>query len=321
MNKYQGLVCPICEKPLDDGNEVVVCPQCGAPYHKDCVVKKGACIFVELHAQGKSWQPENAKTIDEDKIDGKAPCRCSRCGTINPVDGLFCQVCGNQLNKKDDSQNTDEKEKQSFPNVPPFANFEMPYNPFTTPFGGVGAQEEIDGLPAKDLAIFVGKSSHYYIPKFKQISKDKTSVVNWSAFFFQGGFFLYRKMYALGIVYLLFTLLLKIPSSILMFNNIGVSLGTAPLAIDMKSMAVLELTCSFIAIAVRIVMSLFANKLYKRSCYKKINKIRALNLTQSEYYQSITKKGSVAARLILTLVVVYFCISFVSMYALILLGG
>ena len=41
--------------PLWD--DIVVCPECGAPYHRACYQEKGQCIFEELHKAGKAWEP------------------------------------------------------------------------------------------------------------------------------------------------------------------------------------------------------------------------------------------------------------------------
>ena len=29
MEQYHGINCPICGKPLEDGREIAVCPECG----------------------------------------------------------------------------------------------------------------------------------------------------------------------------------------------------------------------------------------------------------------------------------------------------
>ena len=33
-----------CGKPLTLQDDIVVCPDCGAPYHRDCYEKLGRCI-------------------------------------------------------------------------------------------------------------------------------------------------------------------------------------------------------------------------------------------------------------------------------------
>lgn len=33
---YRGQHCPICGKEFCDGDDIVVCPECGTPYHREC---------------------------------------------------------------------------------------------------------------------------------------------------------------------------------------------------------------------------------------------------------------------------------------------
>ena len=46
---YIGLKCPICGKPFTADDDIVVCPQCGAPYHRECYIKAGKCIYEDKH--------------------------------------------------------------------------------------------------------------------------------------------------------------------------------------------------------------------------------------------------------------------------------
>ena len=39
MPKYYGCPCEGCAKPLTLKDDIVVCPDCGAPYHRDCYEK------------------------------------------------------------------------------------------------------------------------------------------------------------------------------------------------------------------------------------------------------------------------------------------
>ncbi len=51
----------------------------------------------------------------------------------------------------------------------------------------------------QDMVSFIQKKTEYYIPKFKEMQEfNKTASWNWSAFFFNELWFLYRKMYGIG---------------------------------------------------------------------------------------------------------------------------
>jgi hypothetical protein len=328
MSRYDSIDCPICGKPLDSGEEIVVCPECGAPYHRSCYLEHGSCVFPDLHEKGEAWEAPNR----EEKYDGNASLRCSRCGTINPPHGIFCEVCGNKLS---DSPVPPAGEQTSAPGgwqTPPagqppfqggFGGFPqgMPLNPYTTPFGGVAPDEEIDGIPAKELAIFVGRNSHYFLPRFKELSRTRAKMINWSAFFFHGGYFLYRKMYLPAILVLLFNLLLSVPGTLLMMETMY---GSDMLGFSIASVSTLttaNLLCSFAELAMRFFCGFLANTLYKGHCQKKITRLKAEFGNTEDYYGILAKKGSVATKLITGILIAYMALNFISLYLLIIFGG
>ena len=55
MSNFTGSKCIICENEFNDNDDIVVCPECGTPYHRECYQKEGKCVNVRLHDQGKSW--------------------------------------------------------------------------------------------------------------------------------------------------------------------------------------------------------------------------------------------------------------------------
>ena len=58
MTRYTGNHCPVCEQAFTDEDDIVVCPDCGTPYHRACWQKVGACMHKSEHAAGFEWQPE-----------------------------------------------------------------------------------------------------------------------------------------------------------------------------------------------------------------------------------------------------------------------
>ena len=49
MPKYYGCPCEGCGRPLALTDDIVVCPDCGAPYHRSCYEKMGLCIHAPAH--------------------------------------------------------------------------------------------------------------------------------------------------------------------------------------------------------------------------------------------------------------------------------
>ena len=56
MTRYTGNHCPVCEQAFTDTDDIVVCPDCGAPYHRVCYEKLGQCIHRPAHAAGHPAQ-------------------------------------------------------------------------------------------------------------------------------------------------------------------------------------------------------------------------------------------------------------------------
>ena len=61
MGIHTGEKCIVCGQVFTDADDVVVCPECGTPYHRACWQKNGACINLPLHESGKSWESTKPK--------------------------------------------------------------------------------------------------------------------------------------------------------------------------------------------------------------------------------------------------------------------
>ena len=62
---YRGQHCPICGKEFCDGDDIVVCPECGTPYHRECYKTAGHCVNEERHGENFEWKPETAPHAEE----------------------------------------------------------------------------------------------------------------------------------------------------------------------------------------------------------------------------------------------------------------
>ncbi|MCL1831829.1 MAG: hypothetical protein FWG45_02825 [Oscillospiraceae bacterium] len=49
MSKFAGVKCAACVEVFKDGDDVVVCPDCGTPHHRDCYAQNGGCVHIENH--------------------------------------------------------------------------------------------------------------------------------------------------------------------------------------------------------------------------------------------------------------------------------
>ncbi|MDE6709797.1 MAG: hypothetical protein K2J76_04850, partial [Oscillospiraceae bacterium] len=57
MAGYIGTRCMVCSEKFTEEDDIVVCPECGTPYHKECYKKEGSCVNTVLHESGGAWKP------------------------------------------------------------------------------------------------------------------------------------------------------------------------------------------------------------------------------------------------------------------------
>ena len=91
MSGYIGTRCMICSEKFTSADDVVVCPECGTPYHRDCYGKEGKCVNSVLHKTGGSWKPSYDTGSDGSENQAVT---CRFCGNTNPPLTLFCRRCG-----------------------------------------------------------------------------------------------------------------------------------------------------------------------------------------------------------------------------------
>lgn len=213
---YRGLNCSVCGKPFSADDDIVVCPECGAPYHRECFAKVGKCVYTDRHGTPDAWKPPRPSEKYGEEIK-----RCPRCGAPNEKTALFCAHCGQSLseekeppsgnpfpyqNYNQNSRNQNSAGWNGAPpqgeNPPPNGNVPPDYGfPFSfDPLGGVNPNEPVDGFPASDVAKFVQSNTQYYLPVFIGLTRFGRNRFNFSAFFFRGIWMLYRKMYKIGAI-------------------------------------------------------------------------------------------------------------------------
>ncbi len=212
---YTGIKCPVCGKTFTKQDDVVVCPECGAPYHRECYRNTGHCIFLEKHEKGETWQPP--KETRQSGGDEETR-RCPRCGKDNSKYALFCDHCGMSLSE--DPPVGPQNNYGQFRDQPPRPNSGNPGTqqpgqapggfpqgsffggtPFVLdPMGGVNPNEPIDDVPAGEVAKLVQNNTAYYLPVFMNYKRNRRNRFNFCAFFCTGGWFLYRKQYKWGAI-------------------------------------------------------------------------------------------------------------------------
>ncbi len=212
---YENLNCPVCNNKFQDGEDIVVCPVCATPQHRECWQLNGRCANDDLHESGFVWKRENPVSAPEteaeetvENADNSDVKSCHICGSENPEDALHCGNCG-ALFGEENQQNISKKcafcGKENSDDARHCNQCGAPlgYKGNQYIFGtDIEASEKIGENTAEDLAVFVQASAKRYLPKFKKFESGKKLSFNFAAFFFSPYWFFYRKLYKAGVFFL-----------------------------------------------------------------------------------------------------------------------
>ena len=305
MFNFENQVCDVCGNAFDKNSDVVVCPDCGTPHHRECWHKLGHCVNQDKHRSGFEWQPVKQEAA-------ASSITCTKCGSIMPEGTLFCENCGNALANPQQNQ---------------------PVQSYTTPGGGrievhqfppmdFGQEEfrrrverdfygEVDGISMKDIAAYIGPNAHYYTHRFRKLAENpKYRTFNLTAFFFTPLWFLYRKMWPVAIATALFNFVTSIPTLIMNAVQLGVLPSSSPLMFT--GIADVANVLSLIAIGVSIVFGFLATPMYKKDTIKRLKKLKAeANGDTNRYYTALLQQSgpSKIGTIVVAMFIVYFIFS------------
>lgn len=214
---YYNQKCPHCKKVFTKDDDIVVCPICGTPQHRECYEEDNKCVNFSKHTQSYVWKEEEpvfssyyqsptgdfsqtdfeTNTYNDSNTDEGTPkfIICKNCGTPNTNDSIFCKHCSVPLSNhigrfKPNAQS-------NFGSAPD-------NNQEAFSFAELFSINENDKI-AEDITIgeankFIKDNTTTYDLVFKRIFKLNKSRFNFAAFAFSGVWFLYRKQYLIGTI-------------------------------------------------------------------------------------------------------------------------
>lgn len=251
MNRYEGLCCPVCKAKLFEDDDIVVCPDCGAPHHRVCWQQIGHCGYSDAHGTENQWQPPKIELPHEDE----------------PQNELQPQTERRRAFFDDDGEQDDERAREKVINQMLTA-------------GGVGKDEKIGEESARSIALFVGVNVPRYLRVFKEMLFNNSKVGwNWLAFLVPQFWLFSRKCYKSGSIAAAFTLLTTLMMSTLMGNNSEMynllTSASKDLSLFFTSPVLLTyLILLGIALVVHIFFGLFGDYIYKYRVFSSVKAIR-----------------------------------------------
>ena len=260
--------CALCNAYLFEEDDIVYCPVCGAPHHRECYNSIGHCALEDKHGTENQYdllKKKNEKNIEpEIKFSQNNPAN----DTYTPGDEIF-------------------------ENLPP-----MDF------LGGIPADFEIEkGVTAKEARNFVISNTHRYIPKFTELSRKNKSSWNFIAFFFPAEWLLSRKMYKKGIligIFVIISTLMSIPLNntllnlgffdLKSYNDMSQFLVTNLANIHWGSMLI-ALLGSTISLILRLVVAMLGDFWYREHT---ISKIKEIKETSDDIAEDFRRQGGVS---------------------------
>ncbi|MBO4877648.1 MAG: DUF2628 domain-containing protein [Ruminococcus sp.] len=264
--------CVLCGEVFSGNDDVVVCPECGAPHHRECFKKNGSCAATDLHAEGKKWQrtvtPFPTAAAGELTI-------CPVCRTANRLGNQKCIKCGERL--ETEKPEIREHEDSIEPNEE--------FSPFTqtAEFLGFDPEEDMGGATIRELSQFVDSNTIYYIPLFKRFKELGTKLsLNLLCFIFPPVYFANRRMWGWAMISSVIMVLLAIPAFLSYMINDSMREGYFFLPTELTNLiydnrhylnALIEV-CSIGDLITRLSLCLFCNHMYMRFAVRTLQKIK-----------------------------------------------
>lgn len=313
MFYYEGLTCPVCETLFTAQDDMVVCPKCGLPHHRECWSRIGHCYEEEKHDTDEQWSRERVSIatqgsteVASSEDDDAHTNICVRCGAHNPEYAEFCTTCGQQLNSQE------WHSAHSSHHTSPVRE----YTPYSQPDSAFSSDEKIGDYSAHELASYIGKNAPYYIVKFRGIAQGRSCGWNWAAFLFGPFWLFYRKQYGLGLLYFVVHMLSNIAFAVayapVQFAESEAAAIAAEAALLESAIFIPVVLLSLIFFVLKIFLGIKGNDLYFRFCEKKIAdaKEKTPDLSPAE----LTTCGGVALGVaVLFYVLSYIAVEFVTL--------
>ncbi len=289
MSFYENTECPVCKKKFENGDDIVTCPDCGTPHHRECYKLVGHCVNRSLHNSDFSFirehnsnQADNIKSVENDNY-------------YVPQD----QIESGNDSRKFPNQDVSEK---TLADIKAIIDSNSKFERDT---------DTIEGESVSDVAATVATNSNRFVNVFKRIDKtNKKTGWNWCAFIFGPLYLIFRKMYKYSIAFLCLDLsvlfggyacLYKfapkymaemegIIESVYASANSAVqkSVDVSPLinAVDANKAVMIFYIMMGVFLILRFIQGLFADNYYKNTVISIVRKVSAELADGATFIQS-----------------------------------
>lgn len=187
-NIYTGQPCMMCGDTFSEKDDIVVCPECGTPYHRECWMREGACVNHELHQSGKGWAELRRVQLEKQRSAEK------------------------KAAEAEDAARRENGEGPDLINASLYDGVRL--NP-ADPCCGLDPNEDMDGVKLSEVADYVQTNRFYYLPLFRLMKRTgRKSSFNFICLFFPEFYFANRRMWGMALLAMFTNMLLNFPATL-----------------------------------------------------------------------------------------------------------
>lgn len=271
-SRFENKLCPVCRKRFGEGDDIVVCPDCGTPHHRACWDSLGHCGVEEFHGMNYVW---DGRLPDEEE-------------PVKSETEKFAEDVKRVAQSVETAEN--DPHHAEYPNTPLNNTEQQLFDMIDDPaindlVKSIQSNEKgTDGVSMRELAAFSATSVWHYARAFIAFREGKNRKVffNFSSGLFAPFFQFYRKMDWFGVL-----------TAILM---IAPTIASAKLAggVNAQSSNGMVNLLFMVNILVEVLWCLFGDYIYYRHAVKRILKIRAQyegDTESDEYFMALYESG------------------------------
>ena len=191
--RYENEPCTACGQALQpETDDIVVCPECGAPLHRRCWRETGACPCADRHGEGFAWAPTIAPPEPEPSAEQNRPgAICPNCGENCPPDALRCGNCGADFEDFSNAMRLRFEQEQLRREQYMRENFPV----YTVHGRNMTMGDTLAGQPVEEIALQLRGPRRAVSRYLERFEKDARVGWNWAAFLLGPYWFFFRKLY------------------------------------------------------------------------------------------------------------------------------
>ncbi len=291
---YVGEKCAACGQVFTEEDDVVVCPDCGSPHHRNCYLEHGKCANEDFHFTGKKWERQQVKDKAKDFVI------CPVCHFPNSKDAGSCERCGTELHE--------HIEEEAIPE--PFSGMFDEEIGQPIPYLGFDPNEDLGGATVKEVSDFVRTNTIYYLPIFKRMKDIGTKIsFNLTCLFFPHLYFANRKMWGWAFIAVILNIFFNIPAFLIFMAEDGSMPEAITTAVEAHNNFLLnaDRICNYLNIGVKLLFCLLGNRIYFKYILRSLKKIKESRggYTAAKLYET----GGVKPSNMILIILIYLVIA------------